>query len=492
MLGFEESVDLMRSPRLTLLASQDRQLVDFLDSHPDGHERAAIVLFRRIHRAVEKLPASDRYLAVEVLPFEDDWVTSSSPVGIQFQLEPLRECFRRCADENLVFGFVHCHPNGGPEFSSIDDANERTLLQAIRNRNGIDVHFVAMLWSESSWHARVRHAATIQKSVAARHVAILGEHVDLQAYCRRTFDDAAVEARQAAAFGQPLVDKLKSLRVGVVGAGGTGSPTITLLARAGVGEIVVFDCDPLEQSNLNRVRGAGSEDVGKSKSKILATFVDGLELSTEIVAVDALIDQSEVAVDALATCDIVFGCTDDQIGRELLNTAVYMYALAYVDVGLGGRVHDDRDGIPILRYHFARISTILPEAGECLFCQGVIRDAWIQAQYAIRANPNISEDELKERYLEGGGEAAPGVGPFTSAAADFGVQNLFELLREFRRSGPELRSDLYTIDFVNMDIRSKAFRENADCPYCQQKVFLLQPERYRLNRPALGKTNVAV
>src|SRR5690606_27428974 len=111
------------------------------------------------------------------------------------------------------------------------------------------------------------------------------------------------------------------------------------------------------------------------------------------------------------TCDVVFGCTDDFVGREVMNIALYLYAQIYIDLGLGGRVINDQSGQPNLRYHFGRISTILPEHGQCLFCQGILSDSSIRAQLARRENPDITKSELKEKYLDDGGEVAPGVGP---------------------------------------------------------------------------------
>src|SRR5437867_3479504 len=119
----------MNSPRITLLGSQDQLLRSYLQAHPDSHERAAVVLFRRLHREVDGLPHSDRYIALEVHPFEEAWISSSSSSHIAFELKFLREFFRRCDEESLVFGFVHNHPAGFPDFSDVDEENERTLLQ---------------------------------------------------------------------------------------------------------------------------------------------------------------------------------------------------------------------------------------------------------------------------------------------------------------------------------------------------------------------------
>jgi molybdopterin-synthase adenylyltransferase len=481
----------MTAPRITLLGSQERALTGFLDSHPDGHERAAIVLFRRFDLPSSELSDSDRYIAVEVLPLQEQWLTSSSSCHVAFELKYFRDIFRRCAEEALVFGFAHNHPGGPSEFSEADDANEETLVTAIRNRNGKDIHFVALLWSQGTWRARVRSASSPKSPIDARHLLVIDRRLKIHLDAPDGVEDE-LYSRQGAAFGRPFVRHLQSLRVAVVGAGGTGSPVITLLARAGVGEIIAIDGDDLERSNLNRVRGATASDVDKNKAAILKRFVESLGLPLRVDSISSFVDLDPRAVDAVASCDVVFGCTDDQIGREILNAALYVYSQAYIDLGLGGSVSEDNVGGPHLRYHFGRVSTVMPECGECLFCQGVLRDGWIRREYALRVNPNLTEEEARERYIEGGGDQAPGVGPFTSAVADYGVATLFDLVRPFRKFPPELRWDFFQIDFVRMRLRSTQGQHNPDCPYCVQRTYLLKREDYRLGRPALGKRRACV
>lgn len=480
----------MTGPRITLLGSAELRLRSFLEAHPQGHERAAAVLFKRFASSVQDLETSDRFVAVDVIPFEDRWLSSSSSSHVAFRMGNLRRIFQRCEEESLVFGFVHNHPGGPLEFSTVDEANELTLLRALANRNGQHVHLVALLYSAGKWIGRVRNAENPDWSVDAQHVLVLGERLSVFRRGQEHKDGAFL--RQAAAFGQPFVDQLRGLRIAVVGAGGTGSPTITLLARAGVRQLVVVDNDALEESNLNRVRGATLCNVGKNKAEILKEFVVGLGLSTSVAAFQSNLDEDPAAIDALSTCDVVFGCTDDQVGREVMNISVYFYGIALIDVGLGGQISPDRVGQPMLRYHFGRVSTVLPEFGECLFCQGVITEQWIQHQYALRDNPNLTAQEAAERYLQGGGEQAPGVGPFTSAVADFGVATLFDLLKRFRSFPPELRRDAFRLDFVRMEFRSVQEKNDLECPYCRKREFLLPREAYRLNRPALGRAHAQV
>ena len=438
----------------------------------------------------QELSRSDRFVAVDVIPFEEDWLIGNSPTHFEFSMRHLRSIFQRCEDEALVFGLAHSHPSGHPDFSREDDENEMTLLTAITNRNGVNAHFIAMIMCDGQWHARVRHGETPQVATMARHIAVVGDRLNLHGVPPSAAPAAGEEdtwARQAAAFGQPFVDKLRSLRVAVVGCSGTGSPAATLLARAGIGELVLVDKDPLAKSNLNRVRGARHADVGRNKAEITRDFIHDLGLSVRTEAIDALVDISPAAIDALASCDVVFGCTDDDMGRQALNAAVSHYGIAYIDLGLGGRIATDADGIPRMTHQYGRVSLVLPEFGKCLYCQRVTNDHDANRQQAIRDNPNISEEELRERYLADGREPSPGVGPFTSAIADLGVATLFDLIQHYQRLLGELARDHICFDFVRMTTFSVAPKADPECPYCGTREHKLHASPYRLGRPLLER-----
>jgi len=67
----------------------------------------------------------------------------------------------------------------------------------------------------------------------------------------------------------PVTAKLRGACIGVAGCGGLGSVVAENLVRAGIGKIVIADCDVVEPSNLNRQRYFVSQ-IGMPKAEALA------------------------------------------------------------------------------------------------------------------------------------------------------------------------------------------------------------------------------
>jgi len=431
-------------------------------------------------------------VCIDIIEIDGDWILDSSPLHMRINLRRMQQIYFRCEHENLELGFVHSHPGGLLEFSAKDEDNEQRILKGYAGCNGKSVMLIALLWAQGRWLARIRPGASMEQAEPVRHVSVLGRSLDVHIDGEESLPSEVLK-RQAAAFGAPFNSKLQSLRVAIVGVGGTGSSVATLLARAGVGEIVLIDGDVLDGTNLNRVRGYRSADIARNKAEALAAFLQSIELPGVVVkAIGQYLDRSPDAIDAISGADVIFGCTDDVAGRELLNQATYYYALAFIDVGLTGKVDIDADGEPYLRDHRGRISCILPEDGRCLRCQKVVTQEKLDYERELKARPELAEldkETLKrEYYLVGGGERAPGVGPFTSASADTAVATFMDLIRPFRKIPTDLLRDNIWYDFVHMVIHSNAYPDDPDCFCCGLQGLKLKRERgYRLDMPALGK-----
>lgn len=489
----------MPGPRVTMLAHHDEELQEWLAAHPDGHERGAILLMRRYRFESPNLEDSDRYQVIEVHPIPEDWVTSSGTDHIAFQNRHLRTFMQRCEERGFSMGFAHNHPSGYPSFSALDESNERSILEGLANRNGHKVSFVALVLCEGAWRGRVRYASTPDQSHPLRHILVLSNplriHLDENTCTGR---DSEVWARQSAALGEPFQRKFHSLRIGVIGAGGTGSPTLAMLARSGTAELISIDADTLDKSNLNRVHGARMADVGRPKVEIARDFIETLGLDTRVHIEKVLMDSSTVAVDALMTCDVVVGCTDDCLGRSAINALCFRHGVLGIDIGIGGTVAAPVEGAPsrdLRFYQHGRISTLLPGVAgyRCLACEKVYDQEDLRAAQYKRVHPDATEKDLKEAYIKGGHTSAPGVGPFTSCLSNLALIQLYDLIQGFRskRLSAELRPSSYSVNFVTLESSSLAASEQA-CTLCfsvgaARPTGLLSDRGLRLGRPSLGE-----
>ncbi len=113
-----------------------------------------------------------------------------------------------------------------------------------------------------------------------------------------------------------MLDRLRAMRVGVVGCSGIGSIVIELLTRNCIGQLVIVDNDVIEEKNLNRIINCLIVDAKSKRSKVkaISEAVERTGLGTQIDAYDALTDSPEV-VSALIDCDVLFGCVDSAFGR---------------------------------------------------------------------------------------------------------------------------------------------------------------------------------
>lgn len=77
-------------------------------------------------------------------------------------------------------------------------------------------------------------------------------------------------SRQIALIGPEATERLRALRVMVVGLGGVGGYAVEALARCGVGELILVDHDTVSESNRNRQIIALTTTVGRYKTDAFA------------------------------------------------------------------------------------------------------------------------------------------------------------------------------------------------------------------------------
>ena len=102
--------------------------------------------------------------------------------------------------------------------------------------------------------------------------------------------------------------KLLESRVSVIGAGGLGGQAIILLARLGIGNLVVVDYDEFDESNLNRQALCTVDVIGKSKAETAKETIAKINPAVNVTAfhsrlcnsnAEIILSESDVIVDAL-------------------------------------------------------------------------------------------------------------------------------------------------------------------------------------------------
>ena len=137
---------------------------------------------------------------------------------------------------------------------------------------------------------------------------------------------------------------LRAARVGIAGAGGLGSNAALMLARSGVGNLVLVDDDVVDASNLNRQQ-YWPRHVGRPKVEALAELLQELNPEMGVEARRMRLDQNNMA-EVLPACPIWVEAFDGPDDKTLLvETALlggYRIASASGMGGWGGKAMGKR------------------------------------------------------------------------------------------------------------------------------------------------------
>ena len=337
-------------------------------------------------------------------------------------------------DESIPI-FFHTHPRGFPQPSDSDDRVDEQLesLFPVRSRQK---HYVSLIIAgtpeEPSFTGRVyvnskAEAVPIDRLrvVGRRWRVLLGANADTPVE-----NDFSTFDRQVRAFGVDGQRLLGRLRIGVVGAGGTGSAVCEQLIRLGVGSLTVIDDDVLTESNLTRVHESRINDVGRPKVNVVSDEANRLPTRTSVTAITGNVARESVARE-LRDCDVLFGCTDDHAGRAVLSRLAYWYLSPLIDVGFVIQSTQGRVG-----GLFGRVTTVMP--GEaCLICRGRIDPSGVRNQLM---NPEERQRLAAEGYAPELGAVDPSVITYTTMVATFGVNELLDRL--FGYGGDDVLSEL--------------------------------------------------
>ena len=420
----------------------------------DGKERAAFII-SGIARTNEEV----RYLSRKVICLDEAMLLSNSHTHVSFDNNHFIKALKEAEAKGFSVTLVHNHPSNVRDFSTTDDEGERNLFQLAFNRNKDrnpypslilfpDGDLIGRVWNEDLHHYPITK------------IRIIGKEIKLMYPDRNDFFESKDEFnRQALAFGDALNQDLQNLKVAIVGCGGTGSAVAMLIARLGIKEICLIDKDKFAKSNINRLHGSTLDDIDVPKVDIIEREILRLGLETKVTKVKDWVD-NEDAINELKSSDVIFGCTDDHVGRILLNRLAYFYLIPVIDMGLIIKVNDS---IPPKMIDLTnRISYLFP-GSDCLLTNKTINLDIAHAESIRRNDPNEYEKLKEEAYVMGEGNPAPSIVTFTTQVATLAVNSLLNRLVQFNSTA--LHS--HEINMIHRNIQlCPGNKVDNDCRIC--------------------------
>lgn len=408
-----------------------------------------------------------RFVAVDFIPISAEDVVSRSHSSITWRTNSFVQALKLAESKGCKIAIVHTHPNGPAGFSHQDDVNESMLWSICRNRRGKWVEFLSVVITSSN-EIRGRVIKGKNRFDEIELVKVIGNRYMID-FPRRGNDRVVEDIfdRQIRLLGKEFMSDMQALRIGVVGCGGTGSPVAHMLARMGAGNIILIDKDRLDRTNSHRVHLTTLKDaIAKAyKVAVIAREIRRIGLKTQVAMIQEWVNAID-AFEALKSCDIIFGCTDDNYGRIILNRFAYFYITPVFDMGLKIKVSKDNPGS--FEAFDGRVTIVQPGTA-CLLCRGVVNPARAAEEELERSQPEEYQRRKEEAYIVGGGDPSPVIINYTTETACIALQELENRLNPLRMEG--LNPDQVTRKFDRLSGDQYRGTNNAGCRICDTREF---------------------
>lgn len=412
----------MKKPDYIFILTQKQH--DELRSHlfPDaGHEAVAFVLCgQRAGRDRHKLLAREIHLIPYAQYFEKSDLRCRWSTGL------LPSLLGRAEKKNWAVIKIHSHPNGFPTFSEFDDVADQDLFSSIHGWTDNDApHASAIMFPDGSMLGR--HVDSTGNFHPMRVIHIVGDDLVFW-YTGPPKSIPEFGKRIAQTFGVGTFDKLKNLRVAIVGCSGTGSLVVEQLARNCIGHLLLIDPDVVEEKNLNRIPNTTMQDAAgkRAKVEVLARSIAKLGFGTKVQTICGTLYDPET-IRAVAGCDVVFGCMDTIEGRHILNRLASFYLLPYFDLGVK-LVADDTGNVDEVTgaVHY------LQPGGSSLLSRKVYSVEGLRAESLFRTDPETYHARRKEGYIRNIHEEKPAVISVNMLVAAMAMNEFLARIHPFR------------------------------------------------------------
>src|SRR5580704_1435656 len=366
------------------------------------------------------------FVAQEIVLIPYSSCSVRTPDRVTWPTELVEPLLRKAYGRGMAIAKFHSHRSHYAQFSSVDDESDELLFASISSLMGDSLpHASVIMLPNGNCFGRAINDGEQFEPIAS--ISVVGDDI-LIWHQEPSWRTLSSNKRNEQVFGKGTIAKLQNLSAAVVGCSGTGSLVIEQLARLGIGRLVLIDHDAVEERNLNRIVNSGKEDafLGRPKVFTLASAVARVGLGQELTPLPINLVSTQ-AVREVASCDVIFGCTDGAEARHLLNRIAAFYSIPYFDVG----VRLDADGQGGIANIVGAVHYVQP-GGSSLLSREVYSMADVEAEELRRTNPELYRARRDEGYLRGVREIRPAVIPVNMFFSSLMVQEFLARLHPFR------------------------------------------------------------
>lgn len=141
-------------------------------------------------------------------------------------------------------------------------------------------------------------------------------------------------SRQMPLTSKAEQEKFKDAKITVIGCGGIGGLAIEMLARMGIGELVLVDEDEFDISNLNRQVLSTANNIGSGKSEAASRRINEINPHVRVTHFKEHVDEENI--DKLLTDSrLVIDALDNVLTRVIATRKANEYKIPFIH----GAVH---------------------------------------------------------------------------------------------------------------------------------------------------------
>jgi molybdopterin/thiamine biosynthesis adenylyltransferase len=249
--------------------------------------------------------------------------------------------------------------------------------------------------------------------------------------------------------------RLSQGRVAIVGCGATGACVSGLLARAGVGHLVIIDRDYVEPSNLQRQSLFDEADAAESLPKAVAAARKIAAFNSEVQTTPVVADLTPENIESLlGDADLILDATDNFETRYLINDFAVKHSKPWIYAAAVAA--------------YAVTMNVLPGETACLAC-------------LFPAPP------------EGTIETCDTAGILNSAVNLIGSIQATEAIKFLVGAKDKLRRTLLSFDvWSNEQAEIAAARPRPGCQTCEKRQFIHLAGERRPQITLCGRNSVQI